>query len=336
MKYLYSFSLIIFSLLFFTNNIYAKKVKFAVDMTGQTVSINGVHVSGDFQTIAGFPGGDWQPNTTKLSQSTLDTNLYSIVVDLPAFTKYEYKFVNGDQFYESEFVPVESRVGYNFNDNRWLYIDSLSDDTTYIGAILFSGNAPKGLNLLRFLVDVKYVGADKVNGLHVAGSFQNNNPLTDILYSFGSNVYEVISYVDTGLHTFKYFNGKTLATAETVPSPCANNGSRYISVTKDTVLPLVCFSSCEACIPNGINQLNTSKNSMYIYPNPVQVNSSIYISQIKDIKSVSIVDMTGKLMKQETVLVSNNIDLQGISAGIYILNISNQTNEIKSVKLVIQ
>jgi len=72
----------------------AKKVKFSVDMTGQTISSYGVHVSGDFQTLAGYSGGDWASNTTLMAQEA-DTNIYSIVVDIPAFKKYEYKFLNG-------------------------------------------------------------------------------------------------------------------------------------------------------------------------------------------------------------------------------------------------
>src|SRR6185436_15682419 len=133
----------------------AKKVKFAVDMTGQVLNVTGVHIGGDFQTLAGFAGGDWMPGTTPMTQETGDTNIYSIVVDIPAFTKYEYKVINGDQWYEAEFVPLESRVGYNFNDNRWLWVDSLSNDTTFVGALLFSGNAPAGLKLLRVVVDMQ-------------------------------------------------------------------------------------------------------------------------------------------------------------------------------------
>lgn len=92
------------------------------------------------------------------------TAIYSIVVDVPAFHKYEYKFVNGDLFYGTEFVPLESRVGYEFNDNRWIYVDSLDNSVTDIGAIVFSGNAPAGQKLVRFLVDAKNISA-KAKGL---------------------------------------------------------------------------------------------------------------------------------------------------------------------------
>ena len=115
----------------FTCFAFAKKVKFAVDLTGQPISPNGVHITGDFQEIAGFPGGDWTSDGTPLTQEGT-SSIYSIIIDLPAFRKYEYKFVNGDKFYEAEFIPIASRVGYDFNDNRWIYVDSTSADTSFM------------------------------------------------------------------------------------------------------------------------------------------------------------------------------------------------------------
>ena len=170
----------------------AKKVKFSVNMSAQLVNTTGVHVAGDFQTIAGFAGGDWNSATTTLTPEVSNPSIYSIVLDIPAFAKYEYKYVNGDQFYEAEFVPQESRVGYNFNDNRWLYIDSLANDTTDIGALLFAGNAPEGKILVRYLVDMQLQSLVNGSGVHIAGDFQGWDAAKNILYSFGSNIFEVI------------------------------------------------------------------------------------------------------------------------------------------------
>ncbi|MCX6294938.1 MAG: hypothetical protein NTX97_02540 [Bacteroidetes bacterium] len=190
--------IIIISVLLTINSFaFAKKVKFSVDMTGLLKSSLGMHISGDFQTLAGFAGGDWMPNTTPLAQEASDTNIYTIVVDIPAFRKYEYKFVNGDQFYEAEFVPIESRVGYNFDDNRWIYIDSLANDTTSIGAIRFSQNAPKGYHLLRLLVDLRNEASIDPAGTHVAGSFQGWSPINNIMYKLNDTIEELIVYVDT-------------------------------------------------------------------------------------------------------------------------------------------
>ncbi|MCC6372815.1 MAG: hypothetical protein IT236_17560, partial [Bacteroidia bacterium] len=165
----------------FVGTLSAKKVKFSVDMTGQTVSVNGVHVVGDFQALAGL-GPDWDPATAAMAKEG-NTNIYSIIVNIPAQRKYEFRFVNGDLSYEAEFVPNESRVGYNFVDNRWLYVDSLANDTTFIGAILYAGNAPSGKTLVRYKLNTNHLGAVPASGFHVAASFQSFDPTKIKLYT---------------------------------------------------------------------------------------------------------------------------------------------------------
>ena len=45
-------------------------------------------------------------------------------------------------------------------------------------------------------------------------------------------------------------NGNSVNGYEAVPANCASNGNRYLTVPlADTVLNLVCFASCEACVP---------------------------------------------------------------------------------------
>jgi len=170
-----------------STSVFAKKVKFAVDMTGLTTNTLGVHVIGDFQVAAGYPL-DWDPSSVLLTQEGT-SNIYSIVVNIPAFQKYEYYFVNGDQTYEAEFVPEQSKVGYNFDDNRWLYVDSLANDTTFVGAVLFSGNAPVGLNLIRYKVDLSLV-TPSINGIHITTTSNGFSPNKTRLYSFGNNIFD--------------------------------------------------------------------------------------------------------------------------------------------------
>ena len=57
-------------------------------MAHQVVNTTGVHIVGDFQTLAGFAGGDWISSSTPMTQEGTST-IYSIVVDIPAFQKYE-------------------------------------------------------------------------------------------------------------------------------------------------------------------------------------------------------------------------------------------------------
>lgn len=303
-------------------------------MTGQIVNTTGIHVSGDFQTIAGFPGGDWASNTTTLTQEGA-TDIYSIVVDIPAFAKYEYKFLNGDQFYEAEFVPVESRVGYNFNDNRWIYVDSLGDDTTFVGAILFAANAPANLNLVRFSVNTQGMTALDPAGMHVAGSFQSFNPSQIFLYSFVQDVSEIIAYLPLGSYEYKYYDGNTIAGTETVPGVCAVNGNRGLDVTKDTVLTTYCFSTCNSCL---VNVEETALQNVSLYPNPTTGAAELKFEDRSLDYAISITDLTGRLVKSIELKneISAKIDLSSWSKGLYFVNAHASNNKSFSGKLIVQ
>jgi hypothetical protein len=315
----------------------AKKVKFGVDMSGLVISPNGVHVTGDFQTIAGFAGGDWNSASTLLSNET-GTDIYSIVVDIPAFQKYEYKFVNGDQFYEVEFIPVESRVGYNFNDNRWLYVDSLADDTTYVGALIFAGNAPAGLELIRYKVDMENIFSIDPAGVHVAGNYQGFDPSKTILYSFVPDTFEVIEYLPTGNYEFKYYNGNTLAGEETVPVSCSQNGNRFIALTGDTVLPTICFSDCSLCLPNAVEKIKTLQNQIQLFPNPACNFVQIDLREMDQPVRVDLFHQNGQMVRSFSSNGEKIFQLQRnqLPAGIYFVVVTKSDGSVLKEKIQFQ
>jgi hypothetical protein len=327
----------ILTILFVSQLAFAKKIKFAVDMTGIPISVNGMHVAGSFQTIAGFPGGDFAPGTTSLTQEVADTNIYSIVLDLPAFTEYEYYFVNGDQGYEAEFVPTESRVQYNFNSNRWLYLDSLSNDTTFVGAIKFGENAPFGKYLLRFKVDMQNEANIAASGVHVATSFDFFNATKNRMYSFDGIVYEYIAYIDTFNTTvnYRYVNGNTITQGELLPGACNVFGNREITITNHTEADVVCYSSCAACVPNGIAE-NKLKQNLRMYPNPSTVYSIIEFNDNSTIHLVQLVDITGRVVRtyQNYSAATLRIESSELSKGIYLVQIQNDRNEFLKTKLI--
>jgi alpha-amylase len=312
----------------------AKKVKFAVDMTGQIVNTTGVHIWGDFQVAAGY-ATDWTPNITPLAQETADTNIYSIVVDIPAFAKYEYSFINGDQSYEVEFVQLESRVGYDFNSNRWLYVDSIADDTTFVGAIMFSANAPAGMTLVRFLVNMQNESSVSSNGVHVGGTWQGWDPTTVRLYSFVPNVYEIIQYVTNGTYNYKFYNGNTAPDGETVTGSCSVFGNREINVTGDVVLASVCFGECTDC-PVGIDEIATA-NSIKVYPNPLQTYSVVELDNTTT-SVVNLSDVTGRIVRTYNISSSNlRIEKDNLTAGVYFVSAINKNNrETAITKLVVE
>ncbi|MFN8396622.1 MAG: T9SS type A sorting domain-containing protein [Bacteroidia bacterium] len=322
--------------LFAGNAVMAKKVKFMVNMQGYPVNVTGMHITGDFQTVAGFAGGDWNSASTSLVQEPSDTNLYSIVVDIPAFNKYEYKFVNGDQFYEVEFVPIESRVGYNFNDSRWIYIDSLANDTTVIGPLRFSGNAPMGKYLMRFLVDMHEEASVDPAGVHIAGDFQSWNPAANRMYSFVTGIWEHIAYVDSTVAyaEFKYVNGSAWGSDESVPGACATGFNRYLSVPKDSVLPTVCYGSCSACLTSGT--ASAWEPRLEVFPNPASASGLIRLPNHFGDWTVNVMDQQGRLQRQfaGTGEQAIRLEREGLAAGLYFVTVRDADGRSSTQKLV--
>jgi hypothetical protein len=237
------------------SGLFAKKVAFVVDMTGQTVAAAGVHVAGNFQ--------GWNPSTSELLPVPGKTGFYENIFDINAKQVIEFKVINGgankDDWGGGENIPaisrVESAANGGSNGNRWMYIDSMANDTTVIN-LKFASAAPAGKMALRFAVDLAKETAVDSTGVFVAGNFQGVNGAsgnwksneTKMTNLFGNNkVYEYIAYVDTTFAVeYKFINGSSW---ENVPSACANGGgNRNIQATSTSVaLGKVCFATCVAC-----------------------------------------------------------------------------------------
>lgn len=316
----------------------AKKVKFSVNMASWVVDTGGVHVTGDFQSEAGYVTGDWDPGTTGMTQDPNDTNLYHVVVDIPAFRVYEFKFVNGEFGYQQEFVPLESRVNYNFIDSRWIYIDSLANDTTSVGEIRFGGNAPAGKNLVRFYVDMQLQTVSP-NGVHVAGGFQNWSVNETQMYSFDGFVYEYITYVDSAMTTereYKFLNGNTVGDYESLPGWCVNgNGNRGVVAPRDTMLPVVCFTFCDACSTVGMQEVSSA--DFELMPNPADDYFTIAFGGTGE-WSVSICDVSGREVVRTTSVASSSLTVETLTypSGIYFVRVVNTAGQMQIQKLIIE
>lgn len=316
----------------------AKKVKFSVNMQSWVVDTGGVHVTGDFQSEAGYVTGDWDPGTTGMTQDPNDTNLYHVVVDIPAFRVYEFKFVNGEFGYQQEFVPVESRVNYNFIDSRWIYVDSLANDTTLVGEIRFSGNAPAGKNLVRFYVDMQLQTVSS-NGVHVAGGFQNWSTNATRMYSFDGLVYEYITYVDSAQSVereYKFLNGIAAGDYESLPGWCVNgNGNRGVVAPRDTMLPIVCFTFCDACSTVGMDEVSSTE--FQLMPNPAQDFVTVSFPNTTD-WSLSVIDISGREVLDQTSVNTTTVTFgtSDYSSGVYFVRVMNAVGQVQIQKLIIE
>ncbi len=85
-------------------------LRLAINMSGESVSPNGVHVMGDFQAAAGYPD-DWDIQATPMTDANAD-GTFEITLQVPAGT-YQYAFINGIAAADVENPPVECSVPGN-------------------------------------------------------------------------------------------------------------------------------------------------------------------------------------------------------------------------------
>jgi hypothetical protein len=208
-------------------------VTFQVDMTGQTVSPNGIHIAGDFQQAAGFPN-NWTPNTTALTNTS--GNIYAVTVNIPDGS-YQYKFINGTIWAENETVPGSCVVPTT--SNRGVVVAG----NTTIPVVGFGQCPPAPSFSVTFKVDMtgQTVGA---NGVHIAGSFQSWNPATTALTNTSGNIWEVtVPNIPAGNIQYKFINGNAWADNEVVPPSCNVGGNRTAIISANTTLSVV-FGQC--------------------------------------------------------------------------------------------
>lgn len=313
----------------FVQGLNAKSVMFRVDLGDRACNSTGVHISGSWAP------GDWSATLTPM-QNEPGTTIYSVVIDLPAGKQYEYKFLNGDQWYDSEFVPTESRVLYDFNDNRWVYVDSLDEETLRLAPVLFAGNAPQDKYLVRFRVDMTYKPDDLNKRITFFTPREGWDVYTSRMYSFADNIYEGLCYLPSGDIGY-YFSIDDVM--ETVPSDCkAGEGDnyRYFHVGKDTMLPAYVFSSCV-----DINTLpaeeRVSGETVQVAPIPSGASDvSISASGESRIVGLQIIDSQGNTVLNDILVPSVSITLlrSNFSAGVYLARIALSNGKVTTTKII--
>jgi 1,4-alpha-glucan branching enzyme len=209
-------------------------VTFQVDMTGQIVSPNGVHLVGSMQ--------GWDPATTIMIDQ--GNGIYAVTLNLLVGETHEYKFVNGNTFAGLEAVPAECAQ----NLNRFLTVPA--ENTTLDVVCFGSCGTCSPPVLVTFSVDMAEQTVSP-NGVHVAGNFQGWDPGTCLMTLSHDAVYTFTTTLISGFtYEYKFINGTIWDESETVPAGCASNSNRYIIAPADpVVLDAVCFGSCTICVP---------------------------------------------------------------------------------------
>jgi hypothetical protein len=95
----------------------------------------------------------------------------------------------------------------------------------------------------------------------------------------------------------------------------------------DTILPDVCWGSCDTCSPIGALE-NLELNDLSIFPNPT--SSFLTIQSNNLISPISIYDITGKLVLQNKGN-SNEIilEISNLNSGLYFIKSNSQNSSLR-------
>jgi len=296
-----------------------KNVTFQVDMSNEIISENGVYLAGTFN--------GWDPAANQMLH--LGNNIYFITLILNENDIHQYRFVNGNTISDYEIIPEE--CGYSGTSGgleRQIIIPSV--DTT-LDMVCFSScstcvifDVTLRIDMMREIVNV--------NGVHVAGSFNNWDPASFELSSSGSSVYEVTLEVYAGDTLFyRFVNGDQADVMEIIPMDCGwlYNGqdfSRYLIPSSDTIMEEICFSWCDLC-DVSVSDLQELPQNGNIYPNPADQFIKIPLRTPVPVKVILVLgNVTGNTFKTETLsLAAGNHELtlpvHQLPPGLYFLKL---------------
>jgi hypothetical protein len=260
-------------------------VTFEVDMNGTTVSPNGVHLAGNFNdpNYDGTPENaaytNWSPSSIALDDSDMD-GVYSTTLQL-VDSRYEFKFVNDNDWPGAEDVPPTCQVEVAGNDNREMWV--AGSDMTY--HVVFGSCGPAGTKTIRFRVDMTMEPAISPDGIHVAGQFQGWDPAGSELKEKAAGIYEgyftfdpVAAGIPNGTDIeFKYINGDDWTENSIIENMAGescglSNENRLEIVTEtNTVLPVYCFNACSPCVAPTLVTFQVDMSLETVSPNGVHV-----------------------------------------------------------------
>ena len=236
---------------------FSTEVTLHVDMNGQTISENGIHVAGNFgdydydETFENDAYPNWDPAGIELSDADGD-GVYSVTLSLVPGT-VEYKFINGNSWGgESDDEWAGEDPDGQPCRNGGNRVMTFEGDALDIGLVCWERCIPCNEVYMTLRVDMQYETVSE-NGVHVAGNFQGWDPSSSMmsLETDSGSIYHFQASGEPGATLeYKFINGLTWDDSEDVPADCATGGNRTVTLeSTDSATEAVCFAQCGTCVP---------------------------------------------------------------------------------------
>lgn len=311
-------------------------VTFQVDMSLQTVSPNGVHVAGAFQT----PDA-WQPGATEMTDDDAD-GIYEVTVPV-APGNYGYKFINGNNWdgadNDNEAVPGECAT----DGNRLLVAEGEAMTVTFCyNQCTAECVADPNPEEITFRVDMSEETVDAA-GVWLIGGFtapQWQAGATQMTDLDADGIYEATLTVDGSAELqYKFTNGDPYPNM-TIDNLVEESGDfalggcgiangvggfnrTYLRDGTGAVLEAVCYNSCTSCIVS-VDEV-AAQIGLNVYPNPSTDVLNMTMEDASLVNAIQLVNQLGQVVFGiQNTQVSNNavvLDMNQFAAGLYTLSI---------------
>jgi hypothetical protein len=304
-------------------------VTIKVNMSGQTVSPDGVHVAGNLN--------GWCTDCTPLNQEGT-SDIYSTTLQLDQGW-YQYKFLNGNAW------GTEEQAGYPCapsNGNRFLYINDSGMAVT-LESVPFNGCNPEGTGFeVTFNVDMSSEGSIAAGDVHMAGWHTDWGPDILALPNVDGDIHSAtLRFPTPSDYTiefqYKYLsapgwgNEETPGPEDTCDSVTGTDRFATVSNSGDNLFDV--FNGCTYNLSNTSFSIEEVKFVYHKYDRSVEIltNSNQNISEIQ------VININGKIVKSENNLDSKLpiiVDFNTLEDGLYFVRaVSGNAHVTKKVMI---
>ena len=328
MKTNYFFKLMLTLLLVPLLGISQVDVTIKVDMTGQTVGPDGVHVAGNLN--------GWCTDCTPLTQEG-STDIYSGTVQLNQGW-YQYKFLNGNAW------GTEESAGYPCapsNGNRFVYINDSGNPVT-LEVVPFQGCNPAGTGFeVTFNVDMSSEGSIPAGNVHMAGWHTDWGPDILAFPDVDGNIHSATLRLPTPSDypiefEYKYLSAPGWGNEETPDPNCdiVTSTNRIVIVNNSGDNLYDVFNGCTYNL--SIENFNQN-DVVFVYDKNNRSVELIFDNATPEILNVEVYDMNGRTVKRiNNADNSKNerINFQGLSNGTYIIRVVTNNSSLAKKVLI--
>lgn len=288
--------------------------------------------------ITGLAIDNWCGNCVEMLDDNAD-GIYSVTLELQP-GGYEYRFNNGGWDGQEELTPADDAactLTTGAFTNRLVTVeggvDAVTLDPVCFGECIACSGDPvePATSDVTFSVDLS--NETILGPIYVTGNTVDNwcGTCIEMLDEDADGIYTATVALGLGNHEFKYNNGgwdgqEMLDPTEDAECTLTTDGftNRLISVTDSLPLQLapVCFNSCAACVPDGVNEVSTW--DFEVVPSVTDGLFDIQLGQIAGSASrLAIHRMDGGLITEQNIpagSASLTIDASTWEAGIYLIH----------------